>query len=145
MADIEMIAKFNVHIAAPYAISKAALNAAIAKFSAQYSSQGVLFLSISPGLVATSAFENRKAALTSQFSPCLISLLISNLIKIATEDQIEGAKQMIAKFAEYAPGFKGPITPSESIGKVLSVIDKASVENGDGGSFVSHLGNKQWL
>jgi NAD(P)-dependent dehydrogenase (short-subunit alcohol dehydrogenase family) len=121
MADIEMIAKFNVHIAAPYAISKAALNAAIAKFSAQYSSQGVLFLSISPGLVATSAFEN------------------------PTEDQIEGAKQMIAKFAEYAPGFKGPITPSESIGKVLSVIDKASVENGDGGSFVSHLGNKQWL
>jgi hypothetical protein len=65
--------------------------------------------------------------------------------KIATEEQIEGAKKMIAKFAEYAPGFKGPITPSESISKVLSVIDKASVENGDGGSFVSHLGNKQWL
>jgi NAD(P)-dependent dehydrogenase (short-subunit alcohol dehydrogenase family) len=80
MADIDMIAKFNVHIAAPYAISKAALNAAIAKFSAQYSSQGVLFLSISPGLVSTSAFENRKAARRS-FPPCLITLLISNLIK----------------------------------------------------------------
>lgn len=61
MADIDMIAKFGVTNAAPYSISKAALNAAIAKFSAQYSGQGVLFMSISPGLVNTGGYDNRKA------------------------------------------------------------------------------------
>lgn len=121
MADIEMIRNFNVHIAAPYAISKAGLNTAMAKFSAQYSSQGVLFLSISPGLVATSQFDN------------------------PTEEQKEGARKMVANFAEYAPGFKGPITPEESVNKVMGVINNASVEKGDGGAFISHLGSKQWL
>lgn len=61
MADIDLIAKFGVANGSPYAISKAAMNAAVAKFSAQYSGQGVLFMSISPGLVNTGAFDNRKA------------------------------------------------------------------------------------
>lgn len=52
---------------------------------------------------------------------------------------------MMAKFADYAPHFTGPITPTESVDRVLSVVDKASVKAGDGGSFVSHFGNKQWL
>ncbi|KAL2264078.1 hypothetical protein VTK26DRAFT_2572 [Humicola hyalothermophila] len=53
MADIEFIAKFDVAISAPYSISKAAMNAAVAKFSAEYRKDGILFLGISPGLVAT--------------------------------------------------------------------------------------------
>ena len=52
---------------------------------------------------------------------------------------------MMARFAGYAPHFKGPFTPTESVEHVLSVIDKASVEKGDGGAFLSHFGNKQWL
>ena len=58
MADIDLIAKFNVANGAPYSISKAALNAAVAKFSAQYAGEGVLFMSISPGLVDTGGFDN---------------------------------------------------------------------------------------
>jgi hypothetical protein len=50
-----------------------------------------------------------------------------------------------AKFAKYAPHFKGPIQPEESAIAVLSVVEKASLANGDGGAFVSHLGTKQWL
>lgn len=50
-----------------------------------------------------------------------------------------------AKFMKAAPDWKGPITPEESVKAVLSVIEKASVENGDAGTFVSHFGNKQWL
>ena len=64
---------------------------------------------------------------------------------IATDEEKQGAAVMLGRFAEYAPDFRGPITPRESVGRVLSVIDKASVEGGDGGSFVSHFGNKQWL
>lgn len=52
---------------------------------------------------------------------------------------------MLGKFTQYAPHFKGPATPEVSIKAVLDVMDKSSLEKGDGGTFVSHLGNKQWL
>lgn len=52
----------------------------------------------------------------------------------------------MVRFIEHAPDFKGPVTPEESVTTVLSLIYKRSVENGDGGAFISHLGNnKQWL
>jgi NAD(P)-dependent dehydrogenase (short-subunit alcohol dehydrogenase family) len=53
MADIELIRKYEIDIGGPYSISKAALNAAVAKYSAQYQKDGILFMSISPGLVDT--------------------------------------------------------------------------------------------
>ncbi|KAH7140877.1 hypothetical protein EDB81DRAFT_843906 [Dactylonectria macrodidyma] len=120
MTDINLITRFGIASGSPYSISKAAMNVAVAKFSAEYSKDGVLFLSISPGLVDTSETE-------------------------PTEEQIKGAQKMIAQFSEYAPHFKGPITPESSVKSVLSVISEKSVEAGDGGSFVSHLGNQQWL
>ncbi|RYP50201.1 hypothetical protein DL768_004222 [Monosporascus sp. mg162] len=123
MADAEMIRLYDVDIAAPYAISKAALNTAVAKFSARYRKEGILFMSISPGLVDT-----------GKVNPADLP-----------EQKRKGAMAMVAKFAEVAPHFKGPITPEESVRSVLAVIENASVENGDGGSFVSHFGNKQWL
>ncbi|KAI6785466.1 uncharacterized protein J7T54_007109 [Emericellopsis cladophorae] len=49
------------------------------------------------------------------------------------------------KFMAYAPDWKGPITPEESVSAMMNVIDKASIENGDAGEFLSHYGNKQWL
>lgn len=52
---------------------------------------------------------------------------------------------MAAKFAAYAPDFKGPISPEESVSHIMAVIENASVERGDGGSYVSHFGNKQWI
>jgi hypothetical protein len=51
----------------------------------------------------------------------------------------------VSKLSQFAPDFKGPISPEESVKAVRSVWEKASVENGDGGAFVSHLGNKQWV
>lgn len=52
---------------------------------------------------------------------------------------------MTAKFTEYAPHFTGPATPNASVKDVLGVINKASLEVGFGGEFVSHFGTKQWL
>ena len=52
---------------------------------------------------------------------------------------------MIPKFAAYAPHFKGPITAEESVKAMMVVVERASVKGGDGGAFISHLGNKQWL
>ena len=64
---------------------------------------------------------------------------------IATKEQLKVVQAMGGKFMEYAPHFKGPIAPEESIKAMLAVIEKASVDKGDGGTFISHLGNKQWL
>ena len=51
----------------------------------------------------------------------------------------------VEKFKAYAPDFAGPATPEESVRDVLKVVESKSLENGDGGAFISHLGNKQWL
>lgn len=58
---------------------------------------------------------------------------------------MQGLSKMMAAFVAYAPHFKGPITPEESVAAVRSVIENASVDKGDGGGFVSQYGNKRWL
>ncbi|KAL4992802.1 hypothetical protein BDW68DRAFT_148863 [Aspergillus falconensis] len=121
MADLDFIAQYNIAIAAPYSISKAAMNAAVAKFSAQYRKDGILFLALSPGLVDTGHYED------------------------ATPEEQAEAGKMVQQFATYAPAFKGPISPAESVGFLLDVIERAHVDRGYAGAFLSHFGNKQWL
>ncbi|KAK2122568.1 hypothetical protein NOF04DRAFT_1253421 [Fusarium oxysporum II5] len=121
MADPEFITNFSISDGAPYTISKGALNIAVAKFDAQYRKEGILFMAVSPGLVATQDTSNY------------------------TEEQLQGVRDMVAAFKGYAPDWEGAISPEESATAVLSVINKASIEAGNGGSFVSHYGNKQWL
>jgi NAD(P)-dependent dehydrogenase (short-subunit alcohol dehydrogenase family) len=121
MADIELINRFSVPIAAPYSISKAATNALVAKYNAALGkSEGLLFMALSPGLVDTSEG------------------------KPMSEQAIQGAQTMGAMFQEYAPDFTGPISPEKSVEMCLEVIGRATVE-GFGGAFVSHYGNQQWL
>lgn len=57
-AALDMIPKLQIEVASAYAISKAGLNTAVAKFSAQYAKQGVLFMSICPGMVETGHYAN---------------------------------------------------------------------------------------
>lgn len=52
---------------------------------------------------------------------------------------------MLEKFKAYAPDFKGADSPPDSIKAVMSVVEKCSIENGDGGAYLSHFGNKQWI
>ncbi|KZL75132.1 hypothetical protein CT0861_08276 [Colletotrichum tofieldiae] len=121
MSDLEFISKSGIEVAAPYSISKAAMNTAVAKFSAQYAQDGLLFFSISPGVIDTGLYDD------------------------ATEEQKQKGMAMLAKMAKYAPQFTGPSTAQSSVHHMLSVIRQASVEAGYGGSFVSHHGNKEWL
>jgi NAD(P)-dependent dehydrogenase (short-subunit alcohol dehydrogenase family) len=50
-ADLDLINNLEVEVSALYSASKAALNVIVAKFNAQYKKDGVLFVSISPGVV----------------------------------------------------------------------------------------------
>ncbi|RDW71012.1 hypothetical protein BP6252_07575 [Coleophoma cylindrospora] len=121
LADIESTAKYDLDGNAPYAISKAAMNAAVAKFSAQYKKDGVLFLSVCPGVVNTGQYDNM------------------------TPEEQGYAGALMAKFQAYAPDFAGPVSTEFAVKDVLSVLDKASITSGDAGAYVSHYGNKQWL
>ncbi|KAK4038360.1 NAD(P)-binding protein [Parachaetomium inaequale] len=121
LADPVFTSSYDVTPGALYAASKAALNMVVAKYSAQYKKDGVLFLALSPGFVEVGHYKDM------------------------TAEQMEGLGGLMATFAEYAPHFKGPITPEQSVAAVKSVIASASVEKGNGGDFLSHHGNKQWL
>jgi NAD(P)-dependent dehydrogenase (short-subunit alcohol dehydrogenase family) len=57
-AALDAIPKLGIEVASLYAISKAGLNTAVAKFSAQYAKDGVLFMSICPGMVDTGHFND---------------------------------------------------------------------------------------
>ncbi|KLJ09200.1 hypothetical protein EMPG_15375 [Blastomyces silverae] len=120
-ADSEFISRYEVTTQMPYAVSKAAMNAATAKFSAQYRKEGILFMSISPGVVDTGGLAK------------------------ATPEQLAGLGDMLQKFTLYDPSFKGPMPIEKSVGAMLGVIERANVNNGHAGAFVSHHGNKHWL
>jgi short chain dehydrogenase len=58
LADLDLTNKFDVDLNSLYSISKAGMNMVTAKFSAQYKKDGVLFLSICPGMVEVGHFKN---------------------------------------------------------------------------------------
>ncbi|OTA66013.1 NAD(P)-binding protein [Hypoxylon sp. EC38] len=123
MSDVDLVRNFELDMAAPYAMSKAAMNFAVAKYHAEFHSEGILFMSICPGVVETSGHTD----------------------PTVSPRELENLEKMMRKFGEYAPHFKGPIMPEESVKCIVNVINNASVERGDGGSFVSHFGNRQWI
>jgi NAD(P)-dependent dehydrogenase (short-subunit alcohol dehydrogenase family) len=140
MADIELSVKYGLYEAAPYSISKVAMNMATAKFQAEYEKDGVLFMGISPGVVDTGNMGIRMFTfITRARCDCVLTK------GIATEEDMKKLAIMGQKYVKYAPHFTGPIQPEESVKAVMDVIEKASLANGDAGAFVSHFGNKQWL
>ena len=52
-ADIDLVPRYNLAVSGSYAVSKAALNMIVAKFSAEYRKHGVLVMSVSPGVADT--------------------------------------------------------------------------------------------
>ncbi|VUC27907.1 unnamed protein product [Clonostachys rosea] len=120
-ADLDSINLIDIELAAGYSISKAGMNIAVAKFSAQYKKDGLLFFSLSPGVVDVGSQAD------------------------ATPEQMQKLGAMAAGFMKAYPEWKGPAQPEDAIRDMLAVIEKASIEDGFGGSFVSHHGDKHWL
>ncbi|KAE9380097.1 NAD(P)-binding protein [Stipitochalara longipes BDJ] len=139
LADDDWTTKYDIYWNTPYAISKAGLNMAVAKFSAQYRKDGVLFITICPGVVDTGYFDN-----CSDILPLSSSDIVANDPAV-TEVQTKKAGEMLGIFKTYSPQFAGPVKPEAAVKDVLSVLDKASVTSGSAGAFFSHFGNKKWL
>lgn len=66
MADTDLVRNFDIYEGAPYSISKAALNMAIAKYTARHAKDGILFLAISPGSVDTGKGAMRESISVSE-------------------------------------------------------------------------------
>jgi NAD(P)-dependent dehydrogenase (short-subunit alcohol dehydrogenase family) len=77
MTDPDFITNFSITDGAPYTISKGALNIAIAKFDAQYRKEGILFMAISPGLVATQDTSNCKSLMSSAHLRHMLCICLS--------------------------------------------------------------------
>lgn len=119
-ADEVVTKNFKLTLAYPYTVSKGALNTLMTKFQAQYIDEGILFLSVCPGIVNTRPAPN------------------------PTEKQMSNLMAMGAAFQKYQPKFTGPVPPSDAAADVLKIIHNSTVEK-DAGAFLSHFGNKQWL
>lgn len=79
LSDLDLIRKLRIANAAPYSITKAALNMVVAKFHAQYADEGILFMAICPGSVATGNFDNRKSLVPAPTLNDLCSNVLSFL------------------------------------------------------------------
>ena len=64
---------------------------------------------------------------------------------LVTPEQMQGLMGFMGKMAAYAPDFKGPVAVDEAVRTNVALWEKVSIEDGYGGAFVSHLGNKQWV
>lgn len=137
---MEPMRQFDLDPAALYSITKAGMNVAVAKFSAQYKKDGVLFLSISPGVVDVGHGSDGEI----MFPSSMIQLTLTCHC-VATPEQMQKLGVMFQKFQEWAPHFQGPAQPEDSIRDMLATIRRASIADGFGGGFVSHHGDKQWL
>lgn len=71
-------------------------------------------------------------------------MLIKHAYTVSEKEQ-QAMMAFGAQMQKHSADFKGPIQPDESVSRMLGILDNASNANGDGGSFVSHLGNKQWV
>ena len=110
MADPNLVNQ-GIATDGPYSISKAAANLAICKYNAKFKKDGILFFSVSPGVVSTWKGEE----------PAVIGAL-----------------------RQGNPGWTGPITPLESAEACIKVTHSFTAEK-NGGSFVSHHGDQNWL
>jgi hypothetical protein len=52
---------------------------------------------------------------------------------------------MMAAFKRYSPSFAGPVPVEDSAKSVLALLNKASIEAGYAGAFLSHTEKKPYL
>lgn len=56
-----------------------------------------------------------------------------------------GSEERFQSFLCAAPDLKGSMKPPESVEQIWYMVDLKSVENGDGGAFISQYGDKNRL
>ncbi|KAH8809284.1 hypothetical protein F5884DRAFT_858783 [Xylogone sp. PMI_703] len=147
MGDIDFTNELDMDMAVPYSISKAALNMAISKFSASYRKDRILFMSISPGAVdSEDDGRGTYAHVVDVDGPLSQSLYpVRPWHKEVSEAELEKRREQGIKFQRYEPSYSRPQNTQETVKYILDLLPQKSIEKGDNGVFISHLGNKKWL
>ncbi|KZV96957.1 NAD(P)-binding protein [Exidia glandulosa HHB12029] len=118
VADPAFVLKSEFPYGVAYGIAKTGVEMANVKYAIKYKKDGLVFLAISPGVVNTA-------------------------LEPPPPEVIPKLQEMVTAFQKVAPHFTGPITPTESVNLMLGVLDRTTIE--ESGSFVSHLGTRDWL
>ena len=115
-----------------YSISKAASNLAVAKYAAQFKEEGIVFLSISPGLVRTKAGCELLSFRSSS------SVLRGALYRSAKEEVDAFYAAQEKQIRSMYPKFEGAITPEHSAQDQIDLIHRITIEQT--GGFVNRDG-----
>ncbi|KZV87733.1 NAD(P)-binding protein [Exidia glandulosa HHB12029] len=118
VADAPTVLASEYAYSPAYCVSKTGLEMVSVKYAIKYKTEGFVFLTISPGVVATAE-------------------------EPPSPEKLARLQEMFAGIVKVAPHFKGPIQPSESVELMLGVLDRTTVEQS--GAFLSHFGNRQWV
>lgn len=149
LAELETCNKLELEVSPLYTMSKAAMNLATSKFSAQYKKDGVLFIGICPGMVDHGDGIDASKCQFPHISPPrapIYDLMLTPASSIVSEAELAQAMGLFGKFAALSSDFKGPSTATETIPKVIKVWEEASIEKGDAGAFLAHTGIPgKWL
>jgi NAD(P)-dependent dehydrogenase (short-subunit alcohol dehydrogenase family) len=70
--DEKLTVEFELFEAAPYSISKSAMNMVTAKFQAEFKKEGIIFMGVAPGNVNTGHFDNRKYTVCKAYCRIII-------------------------------------------------------------------------
>jgi short-subunit dehydrogenase involved in D-alanine esterification of teichoic acids len=141
-ADLDSINKFELEPAPLYAISKAGMNVAVGKFHAQYKKDGVLFTSVSPGVVDVGRHTNGAFRGTPKLTSEPTSANCYS--PTATPEQMMKMGKLFEKFVQYNPDFKMN-TPEPAVRDIITLINRITIEDGFGGAFVSEKGDQKWI
>ncbi|KIX98405.1 uncharacterized protein Z520_05706 [Fonsecaea multimorphosa CBS 102226] len=147
MGELEFTNELDMDMAVPYSISKAAMNMVMAKFSASYKKEGILFMAVSPGAVDSEDDGRGSYAPVQDVEGDLSQKLypVRPWHKEASAPELQKRKEQGMKFQQYEPTYTTPLNTQESVEYLLKVLSEKSIENGDAGAFISHLGTKRWL
>lgn len=63
---------------------------------------------------------------------------------VASEDDLGRFQSLHEKFDKYSPG-NVAFTPEAAAKNVLTAVERSSLENGNGGGFLSHNGTQRWM
>lgn len=114
VADIPLTLGSEFPYVVPYSVSKAAAHMLAAKYAVALKSERIVVVTVSPGLVDTAT-------------------------KPPTPEEMAQFQTMVGHLKRVAPDFTGPITPTESVSKILKLIDFVGPELS--GTVLSHFGS----
>lgn len=66
-------------------------------------------------------------------------------VLIETEEEGKLGMAMFEKFKSYSPTFQGLQKPEDSVKSILALVNKATVDSGYAGVFISHTERKPYL